>query len=147
MQGDYPRFKATYTHEELVEHFLLNPAERALVDTCCGDGIVMGWPCYSKPCSIWAISPTTSSKCQRSSGRSSRISSNCLWDHTPDYPWQSRTHDRHLALIRQHTGFRFPTGQDKQELETWLRTHGALDAPTEEDLRECAYARLRYFGH
>jgi len=24
MQGDYPRFKVTYTHEELVEHFLLN---------------------------------------------------------------------------------------------------------------------------
>ena len=23
MQGDYPRFKVTYTHEELVEHFLL----------------------------------------------------------------------------------------------------------------------------
>jgi Domain of unknown function (DUF4158) len=37
MQGDYPRFKVTYTHEELVEHFLLNPAERALVDTCRGE--------------------------------------------------------------------------------------------------------------
>jgi hypothetical protein len=52
----------------------------------------------------------------------------------------------HAALIRQHTGFRFPTGQDKQELETWLRTHGAPDAPTDEELRECAYARLRALG-
>ena len=34
MSGDYPSFRATYTHEELVEHFLLSPAERALVDTC-----------------------------------------------------------------------------------------------------------------
>jgi hypothetical protein len=37
MTGDYPRFKASYTHEELVEHFLLSPAEHALVDTCRGD--------------------------------------------------------------------------------------------------------------
>jgi len=47
------------------------------------------------------------------------------WDHTPDYPWHSTTHDRHLLLIRQHTGFRFPTGQDKQALETWLRPSGS----------------------
>lgn len=37
MQGDYPRFKTTYTHDELVEHFLLSPAERTLIDTCYGD--------------------------------------------------------------------------------------------------------------
>ena len=37
MQGDYPHFKTTYVQEELVEHFLLNPTERALVDTCYGD--------------------------------------------------------------------------------------------------------------
>jgi hypothetical protein len=37
MTGDYPRFKASYTHEELVEHFLLSPAEHALVATCRGD--------------------------------------------------------------------------------------------------------------
>jgi hypothetical protein len=28
MKGDYPRFRVTYTHEELVEHFLLQPDER-----------------------------------------------------------------------------------------------------------------------
>jgi hypothetical protein len=33
MKGDYPRFKASYAHEELVEHFLLSPAERTLVET------------------------------------------------------------------------------------------------------------------
>jgi Domain of unknown function (DUF4158) len=37
MKGDYPRFNATYTHDELVEHFLLTPAERVLVDTCRGE--------------------------------------------------------------------------------------------------------------
>ena len=69
-----------------------------------------------------------------------------LWDHTTDYPRHPSTRDVPLALIRQHTGFRFPTGQDKQALETWLRTHGAPTAPTEEDLRECAYTRCRAFG-
>jgi hypothetical protein len=51
-----------------------------------------------------------------------------------------------MTLIQQHTGFRFPTGQDKQALETWLHIHGAVEAPTEEDLCECAYARLRALG-
>jgi hypothetical protein len=32
MKGEYPRFNATYTHNELVEHFLLTPAERVLVE-------------------------------------------------------------------------------------------------------------------
>ncbi len=26
MKGDYPRFKATYVHDELVEYFLLSPS-------------------------------------------------------------------------------------------------------------------------
>jgi hypothetical protein len=34
MKGEYPRFKTTYVHDELVEHFLLSPAERTLVETC-----------------------------------------------------------------------------------------------------------------
>ena len=37
MKGDYPCFKATYVHEELVEHFLLSPADRAVVETCHGE--------------------------------------------------------------------------------------------------------------
>jgi hypothetical protein len=37
MPGDYPRFKAAYTHEGLVEHFLLSPAEYSLIDTCRGE--------------------------------------------------------------------------------------------------------------
>jgi hypothetical protein len=43
-------------------------------------------------------------------------------------------------------GWRFPTGRDKQALETWLRTHGAPEAPTEEESCERAYARLRELG-
>ena len=45
-----------------------------------------------------------------------------LWDHAEDYPWHSRSRDTHLALIRQHILRHFPTGQDMQALEAWLRT-------------------------
>ena len=31
MSGAYPQFKPSYTHEELVEHFLLTPADLQLV--------------------------------------------------------------------------------------------------------------------
>jgi len=37
MSGAYLHFKSCYTHEELVEHFLLTPAELQLVFTCRGD--------------------------------------------------------------------------------------------------------------
>src|SRR5262245_12415434 len=36
MTGDYPCFNASYTHEELVEHCLLSPADHALVAPCRG---------------------------------------------------------------------------------------------------------------
>ena len=146
MQGDYPHFKTTYVQEELVEHFLLNPTERALVDTCYGDGHRHGVAMLLKAVQYLGYFPHDLQQVPEVVRTFIAHQLQLLWDHTPDYPWQSRTHDRHLALIRQHTGFRFPTGQDKQELETWLRTHGAPDAPTEEDLRECAYARLRALG-
>jgi hypothetical protein len=37
MSGVYPYFKPCYTHEELVEHFLLTPADLQLALTCRGD--------------------------------------------------------------------------------------------------------------
>jgi Domain of unknown function (DUF4158) len=37
MSSAYPYFKPSYTHEELIEHFLLTPADLQLVWTCCGD--------------------------------------------------------------------------------------------------------------
>jgi hypothetical protein len=37
MSGVYPYFKSCYTHEELVDHFLLTPADLQLALTCRGD--------------------------------------------------------------------------------------------------------------
>ena len=44
-----------------------------------------------------------------------------LWDFREQYPWDSRRRKQHIFLIRQHTGWPFPTAQDKEELELWLR--------------------------
>jgi hypothetical protein len=37
MKGDYPRFRALYSHDDLVEHFLLTPDEQRLIAQCRGD--------------------------------------------------------------------------------------------------------------
>jgi hypothetical protein len=146
MKGDYPCFNATYTHDELVEHFLLTPAERAVVDTCYGEVNRHGVAVLLKAVQYVGYFPSDLSQVPAAVRTFLAHQLHLLWDHTPDYPWKSTTHDRHLLLIRQHTGFRFPTGQDKQALEAWLRTSGAPTAPTEDDLRECAYTRCRALG-
>ena len=37
MANAYPQFRSSYSHEEMVEHFLLTPAELQLALACCGD--------------------------------------------------------------------------------------------------------------
>src|SRR5262245_40070866 len=37
MSGTYPHCNSSYTHEELVEHFLLTPADLQLIWTCRGE--------------------------------------------------------------------------------------------------------------
>ena len=146
MKGDYPGFKGTYTHDELVEHFLLSPAERAVVDTCHGEVNRHGMAVLLKAVPYLGYVPHTRAQVPEAVRTFIAHQIGLLWDRTAEYPWHSTTHDRHLAVVRQQTGFRFPTSQDKQALETWLQTHGAPEAPTEEELRECAYTRLRTLG-
>jgi hypothetical protein len=53
MSGAYPHFKTSYTHEELVEHFLLTPADLQLV---LGD--------ENETCKIPDRPPLTHSECR-----------------------------------------------------------------------------------
>jgi hypothetical protein len=133
MPGDYPRFKASYAHEELVEHFLLSSAEHALVDTCRGDVNRHGVAVLLKAVQYPGYFPDDLQQVPEAVRTFIAHQLQLLWDHTEDYPRHHSTRDVHVALIRSHTGFRFPTGADKQALEIWLRTHGAPEAPTEED--------------
>ena len=143
MQGDYPRFKTTYTHEELVEHFLLSPADRALIDTCHGDANRHGVAVLLKAVQYLGYFPDELQQVPPLVRTFLAHQLQLLWDATAEYPWRSSTRDRHVALIRHYTGFRFPTAQDKDALEAWLRTQSAPEAPTDAELCECAYTRLR----
>jgi Domain of unknown function (DUF4158) len=67
-----------------------------------------------------------------------------LWDVSEAYRWDSRTRGQHLFDIRQHTGWRFPTGQDKNDLERWLRREAACEVQDVERLMEYACQRLRH---
>jgi hypothetical protein len=146
MKGDYPRFKATYTHDELVEHFLLSPADHAMVETCYGDANRHSVAVLLKSLHYLGYFPSNFQQVPPEVRTFIAQQLQLLWDCTAEYPWHSRTRDRHLALIRSRAGFRFPTSADKQALEAWLQTQGARESPTEEDLCECAYARLRAWG-
>src|SRR5262245_32875144 len=145
MTGDYPRFKATYTHDELVEHFLLSADERALVDSCRGEANCHGVAVLLKAVQYLGYFPDTLEHVPAAVRFFIAHQLQLLWDHTATYPWHSRSHDTHLALIRQHLDWRFPTAQDKQELARWLQTSAAPTAPTEEGLSAAAYAHLREF--
>ena len=143
MSGAYPHFKPCYTHEELVEHFLLTPADLQLVLTCRGDANRCGMALLLKALAYLGYVPEKLD-CMPSEVRSFIAGQlGLLWDFCERYPWDSRTRDQHLLLIRQHTGWRFPTAQDKEELEHWLRREAAFQALSADHLFDYACQRLR----
>jgi Domain of unknown function (DUF4158) len=113
MRGDYPRFKATYAYEPLVEHFLLSPADHAMVETCYGDANRHDVAVLLKSLQYLGYFPSDFQQVPPEVRTFIAQQLQLLWDQTVDYPWHSSTRDRHLALIRHHAGWRFPTGQDK----------------------------------
>ena len=143
MQGDYPGFKVTYTDEELAEHFLLTPAERALVDTCRGDVNRHGMAVLLQSLPYLGYCPATLREVPTDVQTFMAHQLGLLWEPSGHYPADARTWRYHLALIRQQTGWRAPTADDKVTLERWLRCEAAPGAPSEAELVERAYARLR----
>jgi hypothetical protein len=143
MSGSYPSFKRSYSHEELVVHFLLTPADVQLVLGCRGDTNRCGMALLLKtlgylgyvPDSLAQIPPQVRSFVAGQLG--------LLWDFSDHYGWDSRTRGQHLFLIRQNAGWRYPTQHDKEELEHWLRMEAAFTAFTTDQLFVAACQRLR----
>ena len=144
MSGAYPQFKTSYAHEELVEHFLLTPADLQLVVlTCRGEANRCGMALLLKalthlgyvPDSLDGVPPEVRSYIAGQLG--------LLWDFSEQYRWDSRTRELHLFAIRRHTGRRFPTVQDKDDLERWLREEAAWEVQEGERLFDRACQRLR----
>jgi TnpA family transposase len=143
MSGTYPSFKSAYSHDELVEHFLLTPADLQLVVTCRGDANRCGMALLLKALAYLGYVPEHL-ECIPGEVRSFITGQlGLLWDFSSDYPWDSRTRDQHLHLIRQYTGWRFPMAQDKEALEQWLRQSAAFEAPVVDRLFDYACQRLR----
>jgi hypothetical protein len=144
MSGAYPHFQSSYSHEELVEHFLLTPTDLQLVLTCRGEANRCGMALLLKALSYLGYVPDGLDQIPSEVRAFVAGQLGLLWDHSAQYPEHSRTWDQHVFLIRQHTGWRFPTAQDKAQLEQWLRRGAAFEAYSAGDLLACACQRLRH---
>jgi hypothetical protein len=60
MSGAYPQFQSSYSHEELVEHFLLTPADLQLVLACRGEANRCDMALLMKALNTSATSPMVS---------------------------------------------------------------------------------------
>jgi uncharacterized protein DUF4158 len=112
----------SYSHEEMVEHFLLTPAELQLVLTCRGNANRCGMALLQKTISHLGYVPDPMPQIPEEVRAFVAAQLGLLWDSSEAYSWHGSTLDFHLAQIRQHSGWRFPTAQDKEELETGFAT-------------------------
>jgi len=124
----------------MVEHFLLTPVELQLVLTCRGDANRCGMALLLKTISHLGYVPDPMPQIPEEVRAFVAAQLGLLWDSSEAYSWHGSTLDFRLAQIRQHSGWRFPTAQDKEELENWLRNQGAKEADT---LFDSACERLR----
>ena len=73
----YPQFRSSYSHEEMVEHFLLTPAELQLVLTCRGDANRCGMALLLKTISHLGYVPDPMPRYQRRFAHSLPLNSAC----------------------------------------------------------------------
>jgi TnpA family transposase len=143
MRGTYPSFKVSYSHDELVEHFLLTPADLELVLSCRGDANRCGMAVLLKALEYLGYVPEQLTDVPGEVRTFITGQLGLLWDFSPEYRWESRTRDTHVQVIRQHSGWRFPTAEDKTALEHWLRQQAAFEAPAVDRLLDATCQRLR----
>ena len=144
MSKAYPHFKPSYSHDELVEHFLLTPAELQFVLALRGDANRCGAALLLKLLPYLGHVPEGLGQIPQAVRAFIAGQLGLLWDQSDGYPWHSSTRDHHLAQVRQFTGWRFPTAQDKVDLEQWLRQRAAYEAHSAEALLDRACERLRH---
>jgi hypothetical protein len=144
MSGAYPQFKTAYTHDELVEHFLLTPADLQLVVlTCRGDANRCGMALLLKALTYLGHVPVSLDRVPHEVRSFIAGQLGLFWDFSEQYRWDGRTRELHLFAIRRHTGWRSPTARDKDDLERWLREEAAWEVQEGERLFDRACQRLR----
>ncbi|MDH5740283.1 MAG: DUF4158 domain-containing protein, partial [Nitrospira sp.] len=143
MSEVYPHFRASYTHEELVESFLLTPADLELVFGCRTDVNRCGMALLLKALDYLGYVPDGLETVPSAVRAFIASQLSLLWDCSEHYVWESRTRDQHLSLIRRYTGWRPPDAFDKEDLDHWLRQHAVCEAQTLDGLFAFACHRLR----
>jgi len=143
MKVDYPFFTEGYSKEELIEHFTLSETEQQFIAPFRGDVNRHGAAVLLKSLQYLGYFPTDVGEIPVAVKLFIAQQLNLPSDLSNQYPWDSGTRGDHFARIRQHTGFRFPTAKDKENLSDWLRQEGALSAITFADLFSCAIQKLR----
>ena len=124
MKGDYPRFQRSYSYEDLVEHFLLDETEREFIAQFRGEINRHGVAILLKSLQHLGYLPQRINEVPEQVKVYIARQLDLVGDPSEHYLWQTRTRDNHFARIRQHTGFRFPESQDKEDLENWLHQEG-----------------------
>jgi Domain of unknown function (DUF4158) len=102
--NSYPSFQPSYSHEELVEHFLLTPGKLELVLKCRGNVNRCGMALLLKtlphlgylPGRLDEVPPEVREFVAGQIGSKS-------------YPWHGSTFDYHVAQVRETTGWRCGT--------------------------------------
>ena len=143
MKVDYPFFTEGYSREELIQHFTLSETEQQFIAQFRGDVNRHGAAVLLKSLQYLGYFPKDLGEIPVEVKLFIAQQLDLLSDLSNQYPWDSGTRSDHFARIRQHTGFRFPTAKDKEDLSDWLRKEGALSAISFSDLFSCAIQRLR----
>jgi len=139
----YPQFHSSYSHEELVEHFLLTPAELHFVLTFRGEPNRCGVALLLKVLPYLGYVPEKLGDIPQEVRAFITGQLGLLWDRSDDYPWYTSTRDNHVAQVRKFTDWRFLTAQDKVELEQWLREGAAYESQSAEMLLDAGCGRLQ----
>ena len=93
----YPQFRSSYSHEEMVEHFLLTPAELQLVLTCRGDANRCGMALLLKTISQLGYVPDPMPQIAEEVRAFVAAQLDLLWDSSESNSWHASTLDYHLA--------------------------------------------------
>lgn len=135
--------KRTWTHEELLDHWTLLPAERMLIEEAhtesnrLGYALLLKWFQYEGrfPQAPLAVPAPVVDFLAQQLGISPEA-----WR---SYPWHSRTMERQRATIRQYYGMREATVSDGEDLVAWLVDQVLPNQRQREALTTALYARCR----
>ena len=141
MKGDYPRFRDIYTDEELAEHFFLSRSEHLFVQECRSDANRLVVSILLKSLLYLGYFPELNEVPHQVLAFVAK-QLDVLKGSANEYSWSRSTKNYHLSIIREETGYRFPTARDKEGLEVWLRDDATTKCQTYEELFELALGRL-----